>query len=101
MTLFPRESDATIRSVWGTALLSGRPDIVDLEDHLDQLCREEQLALLGVETLNHALLLHVVLSLSGAVHTQGGIALGDLLGLNLSDRVDGLESRVLGQRHRD
>ena len=53
----------------------GRPDVVDLEDHLDELGGELDLGLLAMEGLNHALLFHVAGAHLHAVHTKGRVAL--------------------------
>ena len=58
--------------------LLGRPDVVDLEDHLDQLGGELDLGLLAVEGLDDALLLHVAGAHLHAVHTKGRVALRHL-----------------------
>ena len=55
--------------------VGGRSDIVNLEDHLDQLSGELNLGLLAVEGLDHALLLHVAGAHLHAVHTEGRVVL--------------------------
>ena len=55
-----------------------RPDVVDLEDHLDQLGGELDLGLLAVQGLDHALLLHVAGAHLHAVHTKCRVALRHL-----------------------
>ena len=52
-----------------------RPDVVDLEDHLDKLGGELDLGLLAVEGLDDALLLHVAGAHLHAVHTEGRVVL--------------------------
>ena len=52
-----------------------RPDVVDLEDHLDQLGGELDLGLLAVQGLDHTLLLHVAGAHLHAVHTEGRVVL--------------------------
>ena len=54
------------------------PDIVDLEDHLDELGGELDLGLLAVEGLDDALLLHVAGAHLHAVNTKCRVALGHL-----------------------
>ena len=39
--------------------VSGGPDVVNLEDHLDDLCGQHDLLLLGQQRLDHVLFLHV------------------------------------------
>ena len=58
--------------------VGGCPDIVNLEDHLDQLSGELDLGLLAVEGLDHALLLHVAGAHLHAVHTKCRVILGYL-----------------------
>ena len=58
--------------------LLGRPDVVDLEDHLDQLGGELDLGLLAVEGLDDALLLHVAGAHLHAVHAQRRVVLRHL-----------------------
>ena len=55
-----------------------RPDVIDLEDHLDELGGELDLGLLAVEGLDDALLLHVAGAHLHAVHTEGRVALRHL-----------------------
>ena len=55
--------------------VGGRPDVIDLEDHLDKLGGELDLGLLAVQGLNHALLFHVASPHLHAVHTKGRVAL--------------------------
>ena len=57
---------------------AGRPDVVDLEDHLDELAREQDLRLLAVQALDHVLLLHVEVAVAHAVDAEGGVLLRNL-----------------------
>ena len=58
--------------------LLGRPDVVNLEDHLDELAGEEDLRLLAVEALDHVLLLHIEVPGAHAVDAEGGVLLRHL-----------------------
>ena len=58
--------------------VGGRPDVVNLEDHLDELGGELDLGLLAVEGLDDALLLHVAGAHLHAVHSKGRVALRHL-----------------------
>ena len=58
--------------------VGGRPDVVDLEDHLDKLGGELDLGLLAMEGLDDALLLHVAGAHLHAVHTKCRVALRHL-----------------------
>mmetsp|Transcript_54763 Transcript_54763/g.91024 ORF Transcript_54763/g.91024 Transcript_54763/m.91024 type:complete len:479 (-) Transcript_54763:379-1815(-) len=76
-------------------------DVVDLQDHLDDLSGEQELLLLGQEGLVDSSLLHVTSGEFKAVDTDAGVLLSDLLGLDRSEGLDGLETRVLGKGHGD
>ena len=55
-----------------------RPDVVDLEDHLDELARQQDLRFLAVQALDHVLLLHVEVPGAHAVNSEGGVLLRHL-----------------------
>ena len=59
-------------------LVCRRPDVVDLEDHLDELARQQDLRFLAVQALDHVLLLHVEVSGAHAVNAEGGVLLRHL-----------------------
>ena len=59
-------------------LFGRRPDVVNLEDHLDELAGEEDLRLLAVEALDHVLLLHIEVPGAHAVDAEGGVLLRHL-----------------------
>ena len=67
-------------STRGCRLHVGRgANVVDLEDHLDELCRELDLAALAVKGLDDALLLHVARPRQlHAVHAQRRVLLRHL-----------------------
>lgn len=62
----------------GELLVCGRSDVVDLQDHFDELGGEQNLLLLGVQRLDHVVLLHVGVSAEHAVDAEGGAVFGDL-----------------------
>ena len=64
-------------------VLSGCDDIVDLKNHLDDLCGEFQLILLGCGGLEDALLVHIGGALAECVDTDERILFRDLLLLDL------------------
>mmetsp|Transcript_27203 Transcript_27203/g.92600 ORF Transcript_27203/g.92600 Transcript_27203/m.92600 type:complete len:580 (+) Transcript_27203:51-1790(+) len=74
-------------------------DVVDLEDHLDDLRRELDLLLLADEGLEDLLLLHVVGALLEAVDAQVRVLLRELLGLDGRELRDRREARVLREGH--
>lgn len=76
-------------SLAGLHVVIVRADVVDLEDHLDELRGKHDLLLLATQSLNHTLLLHVVGVVQHAVDPQGRVVLLDLPGLHLSQRVNG------------
>lgn len=51
-------------------LVGLRADVVDLEDHLDELCGEHNLLLLRVECLDHVMLFHVRVASHHAIDTE-------------------------------
>ena len=59
-------------------LVGRRPDVVDLEDHLDELARQQDLRFLAVQALDHVLLLHVEVAVAHAVDAEGGVLLRNL-----------------------
>ena len=59
-------------------LVGRRPDVVDLEDHLDELARQQDLRFLAVQALDHVLLLHVEVPGAHAVNSEGGVLLRHL-----------------------
>ena len=54
-------------------LVGRRPDVVDLEDHLDELARQQDLRFLAVQALDHVLLLHVEVPGAHAVNAECGV----------------------------
>ncbi len=82
-------------------VLGGGDHIVDLEDHLHDLGGELELVALGLRRLEDALLVHVSGALAESVHTNEGVALGDLFLLDLGYVLDGVVAGVLGESERD
>ena len=60
----------------------GHDDVVDLQNHLDDLRRELDLLLLADQRLEDLLALHVVRALLQTIYTQEGAILRDLSGLH-------------------
>jgi len=79
--------------------LAGQTDVVDLEDHADELRGQRDLLLLGQQSLDHVLRLHVVRALLQAVDAQARVVLFDLLTLDITQRDDGIEAGIFSQRH--
>jgi len=79
-------------------------DIVHLEDHAAELRGEHELLLLSDQRIDDKGLLHVVGALVHAVDAELAAAFGTgphLLGLDLSERGNRVETAVLGERHGD
>lgn len=78
-----------------------RANIVDLQDHLDQLRGQRQLLLLRVESFDNILDLHVVCALLHRVDAQPRILLGQLSRFQVGHRLNRRQTRVLRERNRD
>ena len=74
-------------------------DVVDLEDHFDDLGGELKLLFLGKNTLEDSLLSHVGGALVVGVHSNEGTVSSDLLFLDLAYVVYWVVARVLSQGH--
>ncbi len=69
-----------------------------LDPQAAHLSSQRNLLPLRVESLDHALCLHAAVAGVGAVDAKTALPLIDLLRLQLGQRLDGCESRVLRQR---
>ena len=83
-----------------SVILGGLNYVVHFQDHFAHLRRQEHLLLLAAECLENVLLFHVVGAHIVAVYAQMGVALLELPCLDLSQALDGLQARVLGQGQR-
>lgn len=76
-------------------------DVIDLEDHLNHLCRVEELLLLCRERLIDPLDLHIRGPHPRAVNAQRRLLLLELAGLDLGHSLNGREAAVLGEGEGD
>lgn len=83
-------------------LIGWRSDVVDLQNHLDQLRGQDDLLLLGVQRFDHVVLLHVRIAGQHAVDSQRGRVLGNVTRFQLGQGFDRRQTAILGQsqRHR-
>lgn len=82
-------------------VLLGCNDIIDFEDHFDDLRCKLELLLLRHDRLEDALLEHVVGAEGHGIDTDEGVLLLNLHLLDLAYIFDRVETRVLSQRHGD
>eukprot|EP00050_Salpingoeca_kvevrii_P010683 m.9769 g.9769 ORF g.9769 m.9769 type:complete len:527 (-) comp3015_c0_seq2:171-1751(-) len=76
-------------------------DVVNLQNHLDELRRQADLLLLADESFNNALLAHVIGALLQAVNAKVGVLLQNLAAAHFSERFDWGKAAVLGKGHGD
>lgn len=67
-------------------------DVVDFEDHLDHLCSQLELALLGKESLEDLLFFHVAVSGRHAVDAEERLVAVCLFSLGVGQRFQGIEA---------
>mmetsp|Transcript_12974 Transcript_12974/g.25882 ORF Transcript_12974/g.25882 Transcript_12974/m.25882 type:complete len:424 (-) Transcript_12974:549-1820(-) len=82
-------------------ILPRADNVVDLEDHLDDLGGEQQLLFLAVQRLDHLLLLHVAGARLLAVNAKPRVLLLYLPLLHSPQRINSRHPAVLRQRHRN
>mmetsp|Transcript_36731 Transcript_36731/g.108310 ORF Transcript_36731/g.108310 Transcript_36731/m.108310 type:complete len:377 (+) Transcript_36731:177-1307(+) len=83
------------------SLLARLDHVVDLEDHLADLRRQEELLALGQVRLEHVLLTHVVRARLVAVDAQVRVGLLNLALAHRRERLNRRQARVLRERERD
>ena len=78
-------------------------NVVDLEDHSAELCGKHKLLPLADKRIDDEGLLHVVGAATHAIDTKTTTTsrILDLLGLDLGEGSDGVETTVLGESHGD
>ena len=81
--------------------IRGRTNVVDFEDHLNQLSGQQNLTLFTVQSLNDVSLLHVVVTSAGTIDAESSVRIADLLGFDFGQSVDGIQSGILGQCQRN
>lgn len=75
--------------------------IVNFKDVLDELCCQQDLLSLRDQGIIHKLLLHIVRALVQTINSKSAVVLRHLARLDLSQRLNWGQTRVLGQRKRD
>ena len=76
-------------------------DIINLQDHLDQLGGKQELLLLGDERITHMLDLHVIDARVVAVNSQSTIVFCHMARFDLGNSLNWRVTRVLSQSQRN